>query len=132
MDLGTVLCRVDSQQYPTVGHYLADLKLIGKGAEEYWAGDPRGFAEVSRAKALEDQTCEALARRIPADLSEKCKAIQARGGPAPPPPGWLDSTFHALHQRHKNGVYGLSNAVVLTSISSMLCLLLGHTISASQ
>ena len=95
MDLGTILCRVDNRQYPTIDQYLADLKLIARGAEEYWAGDPRGFAEISRAKALEDQTCEALTRRIPAELSDKCKAIEARGGPAPPPPGKNDhSSFH--------------------------------------
>ena len=42
--------------------------------------------EISRAKALEDQTWEALQKRIPPSLREKCDAIHQRG-PAPPPPG---------------------------------------------
>lgn len=87
MDLGTILSRVDNRQYPTVAHFIADLKLISKGMEEYWGDDPQGLPEISRAKALEDQTTEALSRRIPTELSEKCKAIHAKGGPTPPPVG---------------------------------------------
>lgn len=87
MDLGTILCRVDNRQYPTVAYYIADLQLISKAAEEYWGDDPRGIAELSRAKALEDHTCEILARRISLELNERCKAIHAKGGPALPPAG---------------------------------------------
>lgn len=87
MDLGTILYRVDSRQYPTVAHFMADIALIGQGAQEYWEDDPRGIAEVSRAKALEDQTWEAVQRRVPPELRARCEALHAEGGPGPPPEG---------------------------------------------
>lgn len=87
MDLGTILCRVDGRQYPTPAHFMADVALIGKGTAEYWGDDPAGLAEISRAKALEDQTWEAMQRRIPPELRAKCEAIHAAGGLPPPPPG---------------------------------------------
>lgn len=87
MDLGTILSRVDSRQYPTVAHFMADIELIGKGAQEYWGDDPRGLAEVSRAKALEDHAWEAVQRRVSADLRGKCEALHAGGGPGPMPEG---------------------------------------------
>ena len=43
MDLGTILCRVDKRQYPTVGHFMADVALIGRGMQQYWGDDPQGI-----------------------------------------------------------------------------------------
>ena len=96
MDLGTLLCRVDDRQYPTADHFMADLKLISKAAKEYWGDDPRGIPEISRARSLEDQTCEVLVKRLPPDLVNRCKAIHAQGGPAPPPPGNRHHDHYAL------------------------------------
>lgn len=96
MDLGTILCRVDDRQYPTADHFMADLKLISKAAKEYWKEDPKGIPEISRAKALEDQTYEALQKRIPPELVDRCKAIHAQGGPASPPPGTACAQTQAL------------------------------------
>ena len=87
MDLGTILSRVDDRQYPTPAHFLADVALIAEGAAQYWRDDARGVTEVSRARALEDQTREAVRRRVSVELVEQCERIHGRGGPAPPPSG---------------------------------------------
>ena len=87
MDLGTILCRVDNRQYPTAAHFMTDVALIAAASRQYWQEDPRGIPEVSRARALEDQAWEAVARRVPTELTARCEAIHAKGGPAPPPAG---------------------------------------------
>ena len=46
MDLGSILCRVDKRQYPTVGHFMADVALIGRGMQQYWGDDPQGVQVI--------------------------------------------------------------------------------------
>ena len=54
-------------------------------SREFWAADPRGVKEISRACALEDEARAALAKAVPQQLAARLEEMQAAGGPAPPP-----------------------------------------------
>ena len=116
-----MLSRVDGQQYPTVAHFIADLKLISRGAEQYWEGEARGIPEISRAKALEDQTCEALARRVTPDLSKKCDAIHAKGGPAAPPPGNAHISLLRINGQQKSSQSPICRRTLVSQFFKTRC-----------
>ena len=61
MDLGSILCRVDSQKYLTVGHFMADFGLISRAAKAYWEDDPQVRSHEHRSGALYASSCFAVA-----------------------------------------------------------------------
>lgn len=85
MDLATILARIDGRHYSTPSQYLADMALIPKAEEQLWRDDPKGYKEISRAHALEDEARTLVAATVPVTLRDALEAIAARGGPALPP-----------------------------------------------
>ena len=89
MDLATILSRVDARHYASQEQYLADVRLICHGTEQYYGSEAggEGARYVSLASAMLDEASEMLRARLSADLVQRLWRIQGAGGPAAAPEG---------------------------------------------
>jgi SpoVK/Ycf46/Vps4 family AAA+-type ATPase len=107
MDLATILSRVDGRKYNLPSQYLADMALIPRAERELHGDDPRGYREISKACALEDEARSLVAAAVPDGLVEVLESIEAKGGAAAAPVDMPAEVPLALDGRNKGrGVFG--------------------------
>jgi len=107
MDLATILSRVDGRKYNLPSQYLADMALIPRAERELHGDDPRGFREISKACALEDEARSLVAAAVPNGLVEVLESIETKGGAAAAPVDMPAEVPLALDGRNKGrGVFG--------------------------
>ncbi|MEW5312231.1 MAG: hypothetical protein WDW38_003878 [Sanguina aurantia] len=111
MDLATIMSRLDAREYPTGSLFMRDIRLIHRGAVEYYKELSTG---ASRAASLVNDALLLVQHHVDLDLLARCDII-ARRGHAPAPPDVLvcppEPSYRAPQLR--NPTHGRSSAAAL-------------------